>query len=61
MKFPHIDDIIRFEDGQMTEEEIIEFFQEGLDEGWVWHMQGYYGRMATRLLEAGLIAETVAN
>lgn len=47
--------IIAYESGEMTEEEIIEFFQELLDSGLCWQLQGHYGRTAQSLIDAGLI------
>lgn len=37
------------------EQEVIDAFQFLLDEGIVWSLQGFYGRAASRLIEAGLI------
>jgi len=45
--------IIEFEAGEMEEEETVEFFQEMIDTGIVWGLQGAYGRIATELIEAG--------
>ena len=49
-----IEKIIDFENGNMTEEETIEFFQGIIDSGLVWDLQGFYGRMATNLIEEGV-------
>ena len=49
-----VEKIIDFENGNMTEEEIIEFFQSIIDLGLVWDLQGFYGRMASNLIEEGL-------
>ena len=49
-----VDFIMRFESGEATEEEIIEGFQEMIDSGVVWQLQGSYGRTANDLIEAGL-------
>lgn len=49
----NVDDIIRYENGEMTEEETIEFFQGMIDSGEVWHLQGHYGRTAMALIHAG--------
>lgn len=48
--------IIDFEDGQgqMDEDETIEMFQDLIDTGMAWSLQGYYGRTAARLIEDGL-------
>lgn len=49
-----IDFIMAFEDGNVTEEELIEGFQELIDSGVAWQLQGVYGRTAMSLIEAGL-------
>ena len=50
---PNIDDILDFENGEMSEDRTIEFFQSMIDSGIVWQLQGFYGRMARDLIEAG--------
>lgn len=50
-----VDKIIAFENGDMDDEEVIDFFQELVDSGTVWSLQGSYQRAARRLIEAGLI------
>lgn len=50
-----IDRIIVFESGELKEHEVIALFQELVNTGLVWELQGYYGRIAARLLQAGLI------
>ena len=46
--------IIAWESGEMdTKEEVIEFFQELIDNGMAWTLQGIYGRTAKALIEAG--------
>lgn len=52
---PDLDKIIAFENGEMTEDELVEFFQGLVDTGMAWNMQGMYGRTAMALIEAGLI------
>ena len=47
--------IMDFESGQLDDDAIIAGFQELVNTGLVWQLQGSYGRMAQRLLEAGLI------
>lgn len=47
--------IIDYESGMMEEDDIIEFFQELVDSGMAWTLQGSYGRAAMSLIEAGLI------
>lgn len=52
------EDIIAYECGFLDEEEIITLFQNLVDSGVVWSLQGHYGRMATDLLDAGLIFDS---
>jgi len=54
MSMPSIDFIIRFENGEAEEEEVITEFQNMINSGMVWQLQGFYGRTAARLIEAGL-------
>lgn len=50
----NIDQIIAFENGELGEEEVIELFQALIDSGQAWSLQGYYGRTAAALIDAGL-------
>ena len=54
MAMPNINDILRFEAGEMTDDEVAEFMQAGIDAGWVWQLQGFYGRTAQALIDEGL-------
>jgi hypothetical protein len=49
------DKILQFENGEMDDSELIDFFQEITDSGLVWKLQGSYGRLAHHLLEEGRI------
>lgn len=49
--------IMRYEDGELDEEDTIDLFQHLLDTGLVWQLQGSYGRMAKQMIDAGLIFE----
>ena len=51
---PNVNDIIAYENGDMQEEEMIQFFQGLIDSGVVWTLQGHYGRMAQNLIEDGV-------
>lgn len=55
--FDTLDFIMKYENGETTDEETIEGFQHLLDSGLCWQLQGHYGRMAARLIEEGLIEE----
>ncbi len=50
---PSVDDIIRYEQGEMTEEEMFKFFQGLIDSGMAWQLQGHYGRNASAMIQAG--------
>lgn len=50
---PNLDFIIRFENGEADADEIISEFQKMIDSGVVWTLQGFYGRTAAALIEAG--------
>jgi hypothetical protein len=49
-----VDKIMALESGEMDEEQAVEFYQELIDSGLAWKLQGCYGRTASRLIEAGL-------
>ena len=50
---PSISDIMEFESGEMEGEELADFFQGMINSGVVWQLQGFYGRTAVALIEAG--------
>jgi len=50
---PDIGAIMAFENGDLNDEETVELFQQLIDSGLAWQLQGSYGRMARRLIEAG--------
>lgn len=50
-----VDKIIAFEQGELDEDGIIELFQELVNTGLAWQLQGSYGRMAQALLDEGYI------
>lgn len=49
----NITKIIAFENGELDQEQIISLFQELIDTGYVWQLQGYYGRTAKSLIKEG--------
>lgn len=53
--YNQIDAIIAFEAGELEEESIIELFQNLVDTGLAWELQGSCGRAAKALIEQGLV------
>lgn len=47
--------IMEFESGDLSDDKTLELFQHLVDTGMAWSLQGFYGRTAERLIEAGLI------
>lgn len=56
-----IDKIMAYESGELDEDEIIGLFQELVNNGVVWGLQGSYGRQAQQMIEAGLIVDPKAK
>ena len=48
--------ICEYENGEMEREDMLSFFQELVDTGLAWQLQGHYGRMASALIQDGEIA-----
>lgn len=48
------DKMIAWENGELDEIETAELFQNLIDTGMAWSLQGTYGRMATNLIRAGI-------
>ena len=47
--------IIAFESGELDQDGVIELFQNLVDSGLAWSLQGSYGRTAHVLIQAGLV------
>jgi len=47
--------IIEFENGTLDDDGVLELFQDLVDTGLAWSLQGSYGRAANALIEAGHI------
>ena len=52
-----ITQLIAFENGALNDEEIFELFQNLVDTGQAWELQGAYGRTAIALINAGYITD----
>lgn len=50
-----INDIVRFENDELTFDEIVDLFQRLVDTGMAWKLQGFYGRTAQGLIDSGLV------
>ena len=49
------DKIIAFEQGELTDQETIDLFQEMVNSGLVWELQGSYGRTAMAMIDVGIV------
>ena len=52
-----VDQLIAYEEGQISEDEQIALFQHLIDTGTCWRLEGHYHRVAATLIEAGLIKQ----
>lgn len=50
-----VEQLIAYEEGQITGEDEIALFQQLIDTGTCWHLDGHYHRVAATPIEAGLI------
>ena len=50
-----ISSIIQYENGELDLDETIELFQELVNNGMAWSLQGHYGRTANMMIEEGLL------
>jgi hypothetical protein len=52
-----LDAMMAYEAGELSDEDTITFFQEMINDGTVWDLQGSYGRMACALIVDGYCTE----
>lgn len=55
MRFNLTSLLLRFEEGKLDNDEIVELFQMLIDDGLAWRLQGSYGRTARDLILAGYV------
>lgn len=48
-----IDRMMAYEAGELRFDEVVALFQELIDSGDAWKLQGHYGRLATTFIERG--------
>ena len=48
-----VEKIISYESGTMSDDDMVSFFQELINDGSAWTLQGHYGRTAKALIENG--------
>ena len=56
-----LDAIIAYEEGKLSRKETLALFQDLINTGLAWHLQGSYGLTARRLIDAGLLTERTSQ
>jgi hypothetical protein len=54
-----VDRLIAYDEGQITDDQEVAFFEHLVETGTCWQLQGHYQRVAATLIEAGLISSLV--
>jgi len=49
--------LVAFEQGELDEDGVLDLFAELIQTGLAWQLQGFYGRTAASLIDAGLITQ----
>ena len=53
-----VDRVMRYENGDMDQNEIVSFFGELVRSGLAWQLQGSYGRTAVALIKNGQLSQS---
>jgi len=48
-----VEGIMAFEDGTLSDEDLVGFVQDGINSGLIWKLQGSYGRLAMQMIRDG--------
>jgi len=54
-KYDQLSNMIAWEQDELSDDDTVILFQNLVDTGLAWRLQGCYGRMAARLIDAGLV------
>lgn len=52
-----MNEILDYEEGKLNEAETLQMFANLIESGLAWQLQGHYGRMASAMIQSGLITE----
>ena len=50
---PDVSVIMAYGEGSLDDNQVIEMVQHGINPGWIWSLQGHYGRLASDLIKNG--------
>ncbi len=54
-KTEFVDKIIEYESDEMSDSDTVKFFSELVKSGMVWKLQGHYGRVASAMINNGIL------
>ena len=56
-----LENLVAYEADELELEEVVTLFQEMINSGVVWTLQGHYGRTASEFIETGLCTNANSN